>query len=388
MNIVTPIGRQVVDLKGANRSLLLKKLRELVPSKYELIVERSGKLIRYSSDTVAVVHYEIWYKAVSITGVGDKFAVNYKFVDPKGGLQIRIALFEGGVCTLDLAESDFPEIKKKDVEVLYVGSQEKGVDLSKCLNTDHVDQVGLSTSNSFQKLTKHRFKLALALASAVIAYGVFSLNAFLNRPEVIVVQEQNIVTVDPYESYKGYMASSQFVRGSADALRFAWVIAHHLPQGWDVSDFKLTGSGFAAPISHNSGSFFAFDRWLTEQDGLSKYVARDGQVASVYVPITDEGVGNLYKEKIVNLPQVRDGILEMAQIMGGKVRTKQASVVENYSRQEMEITFENVGILSAIELLEKLDELPVVLKDVSATMKGNSAQSRATLVLEVVGNVS
>ncbi|EGQ9284415.1 hypothetical protein F7U66_00910 [Vibrio parahaemolyticus] len=387
MEVVDKVNFQIVDLGSVDKSFALKKMRANEPSPYELIIERDGKLIRYSSDQVAVVHYEIWAKAALDRGIGKKFAVVYSAVGPDQEEYLSLALFDGYVCVLDLPRKDVPEFQLKNVPIYFVGSvQNNGPDT--VLKVDQYDLRKYKTTNAFEKIKKHKLSIGVTLGVMLVTYGLFSLVSFLNRPEVVIVKEPNYVNVDPYQSYRTYMASARYVNGASEALKFAWVVTHHLPEGWSVQELRLNGNSISTPISHRNGSFFAFDKWLAEQKGLAEFVSRQGQLASLSVPIQPKSSVTSFADKIVNIDQVRDGILEMAQVMGGQVRTKNISAMDNYSRQEIEITFDNVGILGAIELLENINELPVILKDLSTTMRNESAQSSATILLEVVGNVS
>ncbi|MGR5448583.1 hypothetical protein ACP3V3_02120 [Vibrio sp. PNB22_3_1] len=392
MDFTQSVYRQCASLGRDSRSAVLSKLKESRPSNCEFLMERNGELIRYTSPKPVPVYHEIWLAAIEKFERDGDFGVVYQFVGGAEKHGLRLAVFSRGFCVLDEFESEVPEHVKADLS-LYCFNEHlfvRGLSVT-YVDFSDIDVEAYMTSNWLVKLAEKKTHIAYSFVVFLLLMLIVYLFNFVNQPEEVVIQDPNYIVVDDYREYKEYMASKYTVLGVGDALLNVLYLHNSVPDGWEIGEITTSSGSLKAQIAHRGGSVEAFDLWKLGLGDLGAWLSRDGQLAFVdHVYATSPqgaswaGYGD-GAPKIASLDEARDSVLEVALALGGSVRSKVPVAGQVHSKQEVEVSFSEMGVITAVELLSHIEELPVLLNEVKIRLNGQGLDSQVVILLEVVG---
>ncbi|MGR5347508.1 hypothetical protein [Vibrio mediterranei] len=386
MSIKERISVQVVSLADISRRDALSKLRSIQAGSYELIVERGGSLIRYCSDVVTLVYYEIWYQALRELEPDGVYTVCYFGRSVRGEKEKRLAIFKGGVCTQDVSFADY-EGAYLDNGKLYTDDNEINYgDIALELIPAYEEELEkYHTSNLTRELLKYR-KIGFVLGGAVLGLCIAgAIYGVVTKPKTEIVTETVYVEVDPYKDYRAIVNQKRTSKGAAESLRFAWKVMTGLPVGWMAESITLDGDNLISEVTHGDGSFTEVSAYKKSLGSLSKYLTLNGQESYIQVPIASSS-GEQWAVRVMNYRAARDMLMVLGSKAGASIRSKKEVSSGVYVSQSIEFSFEDVDLLTVSEFLEVASVMPAFLTSLEIKRSTNGIDTAATLEFEVIGN--
>lgn len=217
--------------------------------------------------------------------------------------------------------------------------------------------------------------ITLIIAGAVI-WGAYN---FFMKPKKVVVEETK-TTINPYQAYLNALnapSPTEEISRFVNKVQSIMIIP-----GWEIHNIKYIHNIINAEVLSNGGSLESLYAWA-EANKTNVVIRKSGITLNTYVSAPKRPpVKNIY-----STPKVIAKLVDnLAKVYPGN-RLELGDFVKSgmYTKVLVTIRLQNVSLLVLDLIGEQMQDLPIVLHDIS-TIVSNGSNMTGSITIEVLGN--